>query len=497
MCTEVFKEEYGLYQEKVYCFVHLSIQEYLAALYVFLSNSSADLLMTAVNQALESKNGHLDLYLRFLLGLSTDSSKTLLQRLLGPTGINSHTIKETAQYIKEKIQENLSPERTINLFHCLTELGDNSLVEEVQRYLNSGNISADDLSPAQYSALAFVMLMSDEELDVFDLKKYIRSDEEHCRLLPVVKNSRTALLNSCDLIDKHSDVLSSALRSNSSPLRELDLSDNNLKDSGVKLLSATLGDLHCKLEILRLSGCRVTEEGCSSLDSALRSNPSHLRELDLSYNHPGDSGVKLLSAVLEDPSCKLEKLNVDHGGECRTRPGLQKYSCQLTLDPNTANRFLSLSGGKRKVTGGAEQPYPDHPERFDSWNQVLCRESLTGRCYWEAEWDGFGAWIGVTYKGIRRKGGRDCGLGYNDKSWSLCCNTDRYSVWHNNKETLIPIKPSGSRRVGVYLDWGAGALSFYRVSSDGLTPLHRFTSSFTESLYPGFGVHYRNSSVSL
>ncbi|XP_048854372.1 protein NLRC3-like isoform X3 [Brienomyrus brachyistius] len=496
VCTEVFKEEYGLYQEKVYCFVHLSIQEYLAALYVFLSNSSADLLKTAVNEALESNNGHLDLYLRFLLGLSTDSSKTLLQKLLGPTRINSHTIKETAQYIKEKIQENLSPERTINLFHCLTELGDNSLVEEVQRYLNSGNISADDLSPAQYSALAFVMLMSDEELDVFDLKKYIRSDEQHCRLLPVVKNSRTALLNSCDLIDKHCEVLSSALRSNSSPLRELDLSDNNLKDSGVKLLSTALGDLHCKLEILRLSGCRVTEEGCSSLASALRSNPSYLRELDLSYNHPGDSGVKLLSAVLEDPSCKLEKLNVDHGGECRTRPGLQKYSCQLTLDPNTAHRHLSLSGGNRKVTWGAKHPYPDHPERFDLCPQVLCRESLTGRCYWEAEWDGYGTWIGVTYKGIGRKGERDCGLGDNDKSWCLYCNTVSYSVLHNNKETFIPIRPSGSRRVGVYLDWGAGAVSFYRVSSDGLTPLHRFTSSFTESLYPGFYV-YRNSSVSL
>ncbi|XP_072562585.1 protein NLRC3-like [Paramormyrops kingsleyae] len=308
VCTEVFKEEYGLYQEKVYCFVHLSIQEYLAALYVFLSNSSADLLMTAVDQALKSKNGHLDLYLRFLLGLSTDSSKTLLQRLLGETGTSSHDIKETAQYIKEKIQENLSPERTINLFHCLNELGDNSLVEEVQGYLNSGRLSVEDLSPAQYSALAFVLLMSDKELDVFDLKKFIRSDKEHWRLLPVVKTSRTALLGSCNLTDKCCEVLASALRSNSSPLRELDLSDNDLQDSGVTLLSAGLGDSHCKLEILRLSGCRVTEEGCSSLASALRSNPSHLRELDLSYNHPGDSGVKLLSAVLKDPSCKLEKL---------------------------------------------------------------------------------------------------------------------------------------------------------------------------------------------
>ncbi|XP_072567157.1 NLR family CARD domain-containing protein 3-like isoform X3 [Paramormyrops kingsleyae] len=668
VCTEVFKEEYGLYQEKVYCFVHLSIQEYLAALYVFLTNSSADLLETAVDQALESKNGHLDLYLRFLLGLSTDSSKTLLQRLLGQTGTSSHNIKETAKYIKKKIQENLSPERTINLFHCLNELGDNSLVEKVQRYLNSGSLSAEDLSPAQWSALAFVMLMS----DVFDLKKYLRSDEEHWMLLPVVKNSRMALLNSCNLTEKCCEALASALRSNSSHLRELDLSDNDLQDSGVKLLSAGLGDSHCKLEILRLnscnltekccealasalrsnsshlreldlsdndlqnsgvtllsaglgdshckleilrlnscnltekccealasalrsnsshlrqldlsdndlqdsgvkllsaglgdshcklgilrlksckltekccemlasalrsnsshlreldlsdndlqdsgvtllsaglgdshckleilrlSGCRVTEEGCSSLASALRSNPSHLRVLDLSYNHPGDSGVKLLSAVLEDPSCNLEKLNVNHSGECRTRPGVQKYSCQLTLDPNTAHRRLSLSGGNRKVTWGAElQPYPDHPERFDFWEQVLCRESLTGRCYWEAEWDGVEARIGVTYKGIGRKGRRDCRLGYNDKSWSLYCNPDSYSVLHNNKQTVIPILASGSHRVGVYLDWGAGALSFYRVSTDGLTPLYRFTSSFTEPLYPGFRVYNINSSVSL
>ncbi|XP_072566884.1 NLR family CARD domain-containing protein 3-like [Paramormyrops kingsleyae] len=555
VCTEVFKEEYGLYQEKVYCFVHLSIQEYLAALYVFLSNSSADLLKTAVDQALKSKNGHLDLYLRFLLGLSTNSRKTLLQRLLRQRRFSSPNIGETAQYIKEKIKENLSPERTINLFHCLNELGDNSLVEEVQRYLNSGSLSAEDLSPAQYSALAFVLLMSDEELDVFDLKKFFRSDNEHWRLLPVVKTCKTAQLKSCNLTVTCCDMLASALRSNSSPLRELDLSDNDLQDSGVKLLSAGLrdshcklerlrlsgcrvteegcsslasalrsnsshlreldlsdndlqdsgvkllsaglGDSHCKLEILRLSGCRVTQRGCSSLASALRSNPSHLRELDLSYNHPGDSGVKLLSAVLEDPSCKLEKLNVDHGGECRTRPGLQKYSCQLTLDPNTAHRILSLSGGNRKVTWGTEQPYPDHPERFDDCPQVLCRESLTGRCYWEAEWDGYGALIGVTCKGIGRKGeSTDCALGYNDKSWMLRCNLVSYSVRHYNKLTVIPIKPSGSRRVGVYLDWAAGTLSFYRVSSDGLTLLYSFTSTFTEPLCPGFWV-YSDSSVSL
>uniref|UniRef100_A0A3B3S399 B30.2/SPRY domain-containing protein n=1 Tax=Paramormyrops kingsleyae TaxID=1676925 RepID=A0A3B3S399_9TELE len=498
VCTEVFKEEYGLYQEKVYCFVHLSIQEYLAALYMFLSNSSADLLKTAVDEALKSKNGHLDLYLRFLLGLSTDSSMSLLQRLLGQTRNSPHNMKETTQYIKEKIQENLSPERTINLFHCLNELGDISLIEEVQRYLSSGSLSAADLSPAQWSALAFVFLMSDMELDVFDLKKYIRSDEGLQRLLPVMKKSRTALLDSCRLTETCCEVLASALRSNSSQLTELDLSDNDLQDSGVKLLSAGLGDSHCTLEILRLSGCRVTEEGCSSLASALRSNPSHLRELDLSDNDLQDSGVKLLSAGLGDSHCALEILSVDHSGKCRTTLGIQKYSCQLTLDPNTAHGRLSLSEGNRKVTWGAWQAYPDHPERFYSGvPQVLCRVSLTGRCYWEADWSGDGVLIGVTYKGIGRKGvSADCVLGANDKSWSLSCSSDSYSVCHNNKRTVIPIEPSGSRRVGVYLDWAAGTLSFYRVSSDGLTLLCSFTSSFTEPLCPGFGI-YTNCSVSL
>ncbi|XP_048865926.1 stonustoxin subunit beta-like isoform X2 [Brienomyrus brachyistius] len=175
-----------------------------------------------------------------------------------------------------------------------------------------------------------------------------------------------------------------------------------------------------------------------------------------------------------------------------------KYSCQLMLDPNTAHSRLSLSEGNRKVTWGAEQPYPDHPERFDWWRQILCRESLTGRCYWKAEWSGDGAWIGVTYKGLGRKGdSADCGLGANDKSWMLFCSPDSYSVRHNNKQTVLPIKSSGSRRVGVYLDRAAGTLSFYRVSSDGLTLLYSFTSSFTEPLYPGFRVYHPNSPVSL
>ncbi|XP_045569951.1 neoverrucotoxin subunit alpha-like, partial [Salmo salar] len=272
----------------------------------------------------------------------------------------------------------------------------------------------------------------------------------------------------------------------------------DLKDSGVKLLSAGLGNPHCELETLRLSRCLVTEEGCASLVSALRSNPSHLRELDLSYNHPGDSGVRLLSVGLEDPHSRLKKLNVEHGGEYTMKPGLRKYVCDLTLDPNTVNRHLSLSEENRKVTCmREEQPYPHHPERFEVWRQVLCREGLTGCCYWEVEWSGEGADIGVTYKGIsRRGGGDDCGLGYNDKSWSLSCSDNRYTARHNDNPTTINVPSSSSHRVGVYLDWPAGTLSFYRASSDTLTHLITFTSTFTEPLYPGFNV-YDDSSVSL
>uniref|UniRef100_A0A4W5KXA7 B30.2/SPRY domain-containing protein n=2 Tax=Hucho hucho TaxID=62062 RepID=A0A4W5KXA7_9TELE len=193
------------------------------------------------------------------------------------------------------------------------------------------------------------------------------------------------------------------------------------------------------------------------------------------------------------------RYSVEHGGEYTMKPGLRKYVCDLTLDLNTVDRLLCLSEENRKVTRRREeQPYPDHPERFEDCRQVLCREGLTGRCYWEVEWIGSWAGIGVTYKGISRRGEfNDCCLGWNDKSWSLFCYDNSYTAWHNNNHTTIDVPSSGSHRVGVYLDWPAGTLSFYRASSDTLTHLITFTSTFTEPLYPGFHLWYDGASVSL
>ncbi|XP_071320556.1 NLR family CARD domain-containing protein 3-like [Trachinotus anak] len=522
--TQVFTEERGLYQDKVFCFVHLSVQEFLAALHVHMTfinsgvnlmseedttskrakrrkvqSTETDFFQRAVDKVLQSPNGHLDLFLRFLLGLSLQTNQTLLRGLMTQTGSGSQTNQKTVQYIKKKINDNLSAEKSINLFHCLNELNDGSLVEQIQQSLRSGRFSTDELSPAQWSALVFILLSSEEDLDVFDLRKYSASEEALLRLLPVVKASYKAVLSHCNLSERSCEALSSVLSSQSSSLRDLDMSNNNLQDSGVKLLSAGLESPHCTLETLSLSGCLITEEGCASLASALRSNPSHLRELDLSYNHPGDSGVKQLSAGLEDPDWRRDSLRVEPAGVQWLRPGLRKYSCELTFDTNTVNTNIKLSDDSRKMTLVEEhQSYPDHLDRFDQCHQLLCGTGLTGRCYWEVECRGR-VDISVSYRGIRRKGNsNDCWFGLNDQSWSLICSDGVYCVWHNEISTRISSSSSVSHRVAVYVDCPAGTLSFYRVSSDSLIHLHTFNTTFTQPLYPGFGLcSTPGSSVSL
>nr|XP_055062445.1 NACHT, LRR and PYD domains-containing protein 12-like isoform X2 [Misgurnus anguillicaudatus] len=757
LCTQIFQTEKPVSGRNVYSFVHLSIQEFLAALYAIIiykdkktnpfpvslgekvqwifKYSLLELHKSAIENALQSKNGHLDLLLRFLMGLSLKSSQNELRELLPTLKITNkeENITDTADYIKMKIEEAKSDERRINLFYCLGELKDYSLIREIQKYLNSGDLSAQSLSSVQWSALVFVLLMSEEIQETFELQKYRRSDEALIRLLPVIKQTKRALLQSCNLtaecceslssclqsswcllrdldlsnndlqdsgvqlifdalkspnckletlrlsscnltaecckslslslqssscllryldlsynnlkdlgVKLISDALkspncklhilrlsmcsltgecykslSSALQSSNSSVRDLDVSNNDLQDSGVKLISDALkspdcklhtlslsgcnltaecceslssflqsswcllrdldvsnndlqdsgvklifdalkspnckietlrlsmcnltaecceslssclqsswcllrdldvsnNDLQdsgvklisdalkspdCKLHTLRLSGCMVTDEGCCYLASALSSNPSsHLRELDLTYNHPQHSGRQMLSQRINDPKCTLKKLNLDHGEEFRIKAGLYKYACNLTLDPITANIHLVLSEDNRKITRVIEsQPYRDGPDRFDL-PQVLCKERLTGRCYWEVEWSGFGVFISVSYKSIYRKGKTvESEFGFNAQSWSLLFVDRGFIACHNNKETAHSTRAPFhlSNRVGVYLDWSAGTLSFYSVSdTQTLTHLHTFSTTFTEPLYAGFKVHF-NSSVSL
>ncbi|XP_062842099.1 NACHT, LRR and PYD domains-containing protein 12-like [Trichomycterus rosablanca] len=797
ICTQIFKEESGLYLEKVFCFVHLSIQEHLAAVYVqlqFVNNNEniltkdsehqskpekiSDLHKSAVDLALQSDNGHFDLFLRFLLGLSLDSNLALLKGLISNSSMEN--LEETVDYIKEKIRKESSAEQTINLFHCLNELNYNSLVGEIHSFLKSGKRSEMELKPDQCSALAYVLLTSEDVINEFDLKMYNTSLEGYQRLLPVVRTSRKASLAGVSLTDESCEILASVLQSPNAHLTELDLSFNNLgdlgvkllcggllsphskleklnlshnelehtgvkilctslknpdcklqilglagtnfseqscklmasvfkagnlhlkelnlgcnsmKDSGVKLLSSGLRSLKCKLQKLRLdrcdlthvscealknalqspdshlreldlsynklgdsgvqelcdglthpncklekldlsynnlghsgvkllaaglmnpdcklksirladvsiedetcetlasalqsadthlldldlsnnfigdsgvkllcaglissnckleklsvcwcnitdkscsnlasvlrsgtclaeldlrdndlldsgvkllcvglqhpqcklqrlglSGCCVTEEGCCALAVSLSSDHSKLKELDLSYNHPGESGVKRLSAVRDDPHWKLEKLSVEHGGACRTKPGLKKYAFKINVDPNTAHRTLLLTGTKQATMKKEEQPYADHKDRFEFYSQVLCQEAMSdGRFYWEAEWTGNVIYMGVTYKGINRKGrSRDCKLGMNKKSWIMFCSVG-YGCYvsYDEKEIVLTVPSNPFKRMGIYLDWQAGTLSFFIILAGRTHHMYTYHTKFTEPLYPGIRV---------
>ncbi|XP_030018913.1 NACHT, LRR and PYD domains-containing protein 12-like isoform X2 [Sphaeramia orbicularis] len=373
VCTEIFKTETVIFQKTIYSFVHLSVQEFLAAVYIyhcytsnntevlerFLGNQGKgskslfmkmDVFLSIVmKKSLKSENGHLDLFVRFLHGLCLESNHSLLGGLLGPKENWPKFIHKVINNLKEMNTEDIDPDRSINIFHCLTEMKDQTFHREIQKFLKSENRLQERLSEIQCSALAYMLQMSEEVLDELDLNKYNTSYEGRLRLIPAVRNCRKAEFSRCGLSETHCEVVASALKSNPSHLRLLHLSENNLRDSGAKLASG-LKSPNCRLEILGMRRCSLSEASCSSVASALKSNPFHLIKLDLSGNELKDSSAKELCDFLQSPHCKLQELRLN---KC----SLPEVSCSVAsaLKSNPSHLIKLSLGGNNLQDSSVEE----------------------------------------------------------------------------------------------------------------------------------------------
>uniref|UniRef100_A0A3P8RX28 NACHT domain-containing protein n=1 Tax=Amphiprion percula TaxID=161767 RepID=A0A3P8RX28_AMPPE len=378
VCTHIFRRECVMFQKPVYCFVHLSIQEFLTAVYMFhcytnrntevlkkflgkkYSNPPLDeFLKRALEKSLENRNGHLDLFVRFLHGLSLESNQRVLGGLLGRTENSPEIIQRVISNLKKK-KTNISPDRSINIFHCLMEMKDLSVHQEIQEFLHSEDRSKNKLSEIHCSALAYMLQMSEEVLDELDLKKYNTTKQGRLRLIPAVRNCRKARLTDCDLSETHCEIVASVLKSNPSHLTKLDLSRSYMSDCGVEVLCSGLESPNCRLESLSFWLCKLSKSSCDSVVSALKSNPSCLTNLDLSYNQLQDSAVQQLCDFLQSPHCKVDTL----GLICCTLSETSFASVISALKSNPSRmkhldlsrNFMAKDSGVKHLCGFLESP---------------------------------------------------------------------------------------------------------------------------------------------
>uniref|UniRef100_A0AAV2J0N1 B30.2/SPRY domain-containing protein n=1 Tax=Knipowitschia caucasica TaxID=637954 RepID=A0AAV2J0N1_KNICA len=427
---------------------------------------------------------------REVLSITMDHLRRMKQEKLVQRLERRSAVGVCRDELKKHLQQKVS-----RVFEGVAKAGDSAPLTQIYTELHITEGGASEVNQEhEWSALSFVLLSSESDLQDFDLRKYLASETALLVLLPVVRASTKALLRGCGLSPRSCGPLASVLSSSS--LTHLNLSNNDLQDSGIELLCSGLKSPPCGLHTLMLSGCLISQRGGAALASALSPTPdnpshapSHLRELDLSYNHPGGSS-ELLKALQDDPHCPLQELRLDPAGEQWMVPGLRKYSCEFFLDPNTAHRDLHLSEDNRTATKAREETHrldseDGGTEQVLNQSRVLSSTGLRGRCYWEVDWCG---WRGI-----------DIALGFGDdhRSWSLRVCNGSYSFYHNSKKTVLRILPSSfapSGRVAVFLDSEAGSLSFYLVRCQGnLLHLHTCTSSFSEPVFPGFGLRSESS----